>query len=131
MPRRSGQVYMLKNLANGKVYVGCTDAPLVYRIKQHMTELRGGYHKNEALQADYNKGHEFTSFAIGEKRTRCVEEEFWMKILRTYDERFGYNTNEWSMNPVRRAVGLSYKISPKKGKRYKVTIDELIKEEQS
>ena len=119
MPRRNGQVYMLKNLTNGKVYVGCTDSPLKYRIQRHMTSLKGGYHKNEELQADFNKGHEFTACALGEKRNRCAEEEYWMRILRTYDERFGYNTKEWAMNPVRRAAGLSYKSSPRKGRKFK------------
>lgn len=113
-----GTVYMLKNLTNGKVYVGSTDTLLEYRIQRHMTQLKGGYHRNKRLQADFDKGHEFVSCAIGEKRNRCAEEQYWMKVLRTYDERFGYNTEEWAMNSVRRAVGLSYKISPRKGRKF-------------
>jgi len=119
MFERKGQVYMLKNLTNNKVYVGSTSAPLEFRIQQHMTQLAGGYHKNKDMQADYNKGHKFTACAIGEKRLRSTEEMYWMKVLRTYDERFGYNNRDLAMNPTRRALGLSYRISPQKGRHYK------------
>lgn len=47
-------VYMIKNLINGKAYVGSSTC-LRRRFKQHREELRGNYHKNRKLQNSWNK----------------------------------------------------------------------------
>lgn len=47
-------IYMIKNIANGKVYIG--QSQNVYeRRKQHFYELDKGVHPNEHLQKDYKK----------------------------------------------------------------------------
>jgi len=47
-------VYQIVNTANNKIYIGETLKGEL-RWKKHLTELRGNYHANHKLQADFNK----------------------------------------------------------------------------
>jgi hypothetical protein len=47
-------VYQIINDKNGKIYIGETLRGEI-RWKQHLKELRGGYHINSKLQEDYDK----------------------------------------------------------------------------
>lgn len=114
-------IYALKNTVNGKFYVGSSSAP-ERRFHRHMIDLKTGRHPNHEMKEDYRRfGECFELKVLGiKKHNRAESEEFyWMKILRTYDERFGYNTHDIAMNPARKAAGLPYKTSPRKGRKFK------------
>ncbi len=49
-----GCVYQIVNSINGRVYVGETIRGEIRWI-QHLTDLRGNYHENPILQADFNE----------------------------------------------------------------------------
>ena len=60
-------VYQIVNSVNNKIYIGETTRGEL-RWKQHMTSLRGKYHINPKLQADFNKfGEEVFKWSIIEE----------------------------------------------------------------
>ena len=60
-------IYRIKNLINGKVYVGETISKK-RRWIVHKSRLRGGYHRNHYLQEEYDKyGEEVFTFEILEE----------------------------------------------------------------
>lgn len=60
-----GHIYQIRNLVNGKVYIGSTDRTFERRRIEHVTELRGGYHDNKYLQKSWNKyGEENFIFSV-------------------------------------------------------------------
>lgn len=100
-------VYVLTNTRTGKKYVGSTSRP-DYRYRLHINALKRGNHPNKHMQADYVNGDEM-NFEIVDCLTDHGlkgEESAWMIKLRTYDERFGYNVKDWSMQPIREKHGL-------------------------
>lgn len=106
----SGIVYMIKNEANGKRYVGRTFAPLWHRLKKHMYLLGAGRHTNKGLQSDFNSygARVFHIMAIenvpyGDPEMR---ERHWMWKLKTYDSRFGYNDLDPAAKKLRKRMGL-------------------------
>lgn len=112
-------VYVLTHIPTGKKYVGRTTHPEM-RKTSHFSSLNTGKHQCKELQADYdNLGHELKFEIVGENirngREFDTEKKLMVK-LKTYDERYGYNTSDWAMNPIRKANGLSYKESNFKGK---------------
>ena len=113
-------VYVLTNRANGKKYVGSSYHPY-YRKKAHDLALKGHRHPCENMQTDYDKYGDCFDMTIVDLVTQPREksEEYkWMKKLKTYDERYGYNYADIVMNPIRKAAGLSFKISQRKGRKY-------------
>lgn len=115
-------VYILTHVATGKKYVGKTSNPKS-RKASHLNMLRVGHHSCKALQDDYNNlGKEIKFEVVCEntlyRRSYDTEKELMIR-LQTYDEKHGYNANDWSMNPIRRANGLPYKASNRKGKSIK------------
>lgn len=87
-------IYQLKNIANGKLYVGQTKN-FSNRKKSHLKSLKNGTHYNRYLQRSYNKyGQDFFVFEIIE---RCeVEllnerERYWIRELQTEYKDKGYN----------------------------------------
>lgn len=112
-------VYVLTHVQTGKKYVGRTTHPELRRIS-HFSTLNTGHHSCKALQYDYDHhGHELKFEVICENMRNGREfdtEKKMMVQLKTYDERYGYNTNDWAMNPIRKANGLPYKESNHKGK---------------
>ena len=61
IPRKSG-IYQIRNLVNGKVYVGSA-VNLQHRRREHRSDLRNGNHHSIKLQRAYNKYGE-SSFAF-------------------------------------------------------------------
>ena len=91
-------IYLLRNKANGKVYVGRT-SKFNDRKKLHINNLRANRHSNKMLQEDFNHyGEGCFEFEIVEESDkgfgRSHIEQEWMIKLKTYDEQFGYNKND-------------------------------------
>lgn len=95
-------VYQIKNLANGKILVGCSKN-LPGKINSHRFQLKMGSHRNRMLQSDYNSlGAESFSFEVLDllepqedpkyDYTGDLEvlEKMWLERLQPYDER-GYH----------------------------------------
>ena len=87
-------VYMLKNLENGKAYIGSTYS-VKYRAETHFKSLRTHRHKVEDLQADFDKyGPEaFKVVEIGEfpDDSAVRMEIFYQYLFRTKEREKGYN----------------------------------------
>lgn len=105
-------VYVLTLVSTGKKYVGRT-SHYEERKKQHLTALGRGKHNSKLLQHDYDTFGGPVKFELVGVQTTARQqfdlEKQTMVNLKTYDERYGYNTTEWAMNPFRRKAGLSYK----------------------
>ena len=110
-------IYMLYNFANNKIYVGHTVHPEI-RKRDHINALRRGSHPNKEMQADFDKFGDVFFFTIIEEKCGFREksnEYEWMRKLKTYDERYGYNTHDWATQGMRKSAGLSY-LFPKSRK---------------
>lgn len=85
-------IYALTNMANGRVYVGRTKNATTRR-SQHMSALKNGRHSVKAMQSDYNNGHRFTfrTLEVVDAESSATKERAWMKRLKSYDEKYGYN----------------------------------------
>ena len=88
-------IYMIKNIINGKMYIG-KSFDIKKRWANHRYELNKGAHVNNHLQSAWNKYGECSfEFIIIEE---CSEEElnnkeiYWIKTLDTYHN--GYNQTE-------------------------------------
>lgn len=91
-------IYLIKNKANGKIYVGRT-RKFFNRKKLHLNGLRAGRHPNRIMQDDFNMyGEESFEFEVVEESEKgfgrtCIEKQ-WMIKLKTYDVNYGYNCND-------------------------------------
>lgn len=80
---QSSGVYQIKNLINGRVYIGSAKC-LKVRASQHKRSLEHGCHYNQFLQFDFNKcGSEAFVFEVlevvdGDKVARCNAEQIWI-----------------------------------------------------
>ena len=87
-------VYLLRNLKNGKQYVG-SSINVRRRKSEHLLRLRKGEEGNEYLQRAWNKhGPEMFSFFLLERceiEERLEREQYWIDKLKTTDEQYGYN----------------------------------------
>ena len=88
-------IYMIRNVVNGKVYVG-KSFDIKKRWANHRYELNKGIHVNNHLQSAWNKyGEDSFEFSIIEE---CSEDElsnkeiYWIKKMNAY--RNGYNQTE-------------------------------------
>ena len=95
IPRKSG-IYQIRNLVNGKVYVGSA-VNLQHGRREHRSDLRNGNHHSIKLQRAYNKYGE-SSFAFEileyvEDRNQLIErEQYYIDTLHAVNE--GYNINK-------------------------------------
>jgi group I intron endonuclease len=87
-------IYILKNINNGKVYVG-QSIDIENRFNDHFKSLRNNNHTNKYLQAVYNKyGEDIFECGIIEV---CDENElddreiYWISYLNSNDNQYGYN----------------------------------------
>lgn len=89
-------VYAIRNLVNGKMYIGSTINPFNKRWQCHKKRLRKGIHHSEHLQASWNKyGENNFCFEIIEitEPNRCREREgYYIDLYHTLNPKFGYNT---------------------------------------
>lgn len=109
-------IYVLTHMPTHKKYVGRSGQPET-RLMAHMNALIHGYHRNKAMQADYDKyGGDYKFEIVSEEHARNggmqSDEKKWMCDLKTYDERYGYNCEDPAMVLVRLRNGLpAYKFN--------------------
>ena len=90
-----GGIYMIRNLLNGKGYIGKTTR-MSKRLREHKTELIRGNHFNPHLQAAWNKygkrNFSFTILEFEEDIDVLNEKELmWVLKLETNNRDKGYN----------------------------------------
>lgn len=85
-------VYQIRNILNGKVYIG-SSKNFEQRVRQHLQKLRRGQHHSPALQCAWNKyGEAVFEFEVLEtclEAVLCLLEQEWMDRSDAY--RKGYN----------------------------------------
>lgn len=123
-------VYQIRNLLNGKIYVGST-YNLTKREYKHFYDLDNNIHSNKHLQYAFNKYKE-ESFVFevleyigkvknADKFRECLidREQYWIDILDVCNLDKGYNINKnaYSCLGVKRSEETKQKMSEiKKGK---------------
>lgn len=85
-------VYIIKNIKNGKVYVGSTNN-LDRRLREHKKYLDNNKHHSYKLQKSYNKygsdSFEFTIIQYCLNETLIENEQYWINKFNSYKD--GYN----------------------------------------
>ena len=97
-----GNIYKIKNIVNGKVYIGQT-TNISKRIKEHKNDLRNNNHHNIYLQRAWNKyGENSFVFEIideaDEKYTLDALESFWISAYGGYQSKAVYNAKDGGAN---------------------------------
>lgn len=85
--------YAMRHKVTNKVYVGCTEGYSI-RIADHMGNLKRGTHPNKLMQRDCDKyGIDFDLFLLEEDDydKPTWREREWQTMLKSNDERYGYN----------------------------------------
>ena len=91
----SSGIYCIKNIINGKVYVGSA-VDIKSRFRWHRTFLEKGKHHSILLQRSYNK-HGVTAFdyfvleSIVDKSELIIREQYWLNRYQSYNPINGYN----------------------------------------
>lgn len=90
-------IYKWTNIVNNKVYIG-KSSNIIRRKTEHLYTLRNNKHRNHYLQNSFNKyGEDCFKFEIVEL---CDEddlnerEEYYIKLYKTLDKKYGYNLME-------------------------------------
>lgn len=90
-------IYAIYNVVSDKMYVG-KSTQISRRWRDHLKDLRGGYHKNGYLQASWNKhGSEAFIFGVleevptGHFTLLGQRESHWVSALDTTSRGHGYN----------------------------------------
>jgi group I intron endonuclease len=138
MPNRTG-VYKIRNLVDGKVYVGSASLSFKGRESSHFSELKKGTHYNYYLQRAWNKyGQLNFVFEIIEEcvPSLCLDcEQYWIDELKSANPEFGYNLSPTAGNclgvrhteETKRKVGSRSKEAWKK-KGFKERMSQIRKE---
>ncbi len=99
-------VYVIRNLVNGRVYVGSAARTMRERWNKHRHELRNGVHHSLALQRAWVKhGEAAFEFAILEECAPelCVErEQFYIDSMKAAVKGCGYNMCPRADSPLGR-----------------------------
>jgi group I intron endonuclease len=90
-------IYMIKNLSNGKMYIG--KAKNLYRRRhQHFQELKRNKHKNPYLQNAVNKygiqNFEFVVIECAFIEMLSKSEYYWCEYYKSYQREYGYNIDK-------------------------------------
>ena len=93
-----GEIYIIKNFANGKYYVGQTVQPTQERFSQHIREAyaKGRKEYNYCISRGIRKhGRESFDFAILADKVPIDDldliEEHYIDMYNTTDPKYGYN----------------------------------------
>lgn len=87
-------IYIIRNVVNGKCYIGKSETDIKKRWQAHLTLLNNNKHYNAYLQRAYNKNVASFEFDILETCTveECDDKEkYWINELKSYDRSYGYN----------------------------------------
>lgn len=90
-------IYCIKNIANGKIYIGSA-VNLRKRWNEHRRTLRLGSHHSPTMQRAWNKyGEHSFQFSILEPIDDPINlisrEQAWLDAMRSFDQAIGYNIN--------------------------------------
>ena len=94
-------VYSITNKKNKKRYIGRTQRPIGWRIKEHISALKKNRHHNAMLQEDFNRyGLENFTFSILESKAESNDcgsesEREWVEFYKTFLFENGYNTGDY------------------------------------
>lgn len=102
-------IYALRCLVNKKAYIGCTEAKLSKRLREHRCLLNNNKHNEKLLQNDWNEygSSHFEIVALEMFSNSSVEhkrksETAWMAKFDT--DGLLYNTNRASFMPCEQAI---------------------------
>lgn len=88
-------VYAIRNIVNGKIYVGSTTNSFQERWRTHKKKLNLNKHPNKHLQSAWNKyGRNCFIFEILEivKPEDCLKREgYYIKLYKVLNKKYGYN----------------------------------------
>jgi group I intron endonuclease len=92
--KQSG-IYQIRNLVNGKVYVGSA-VNIERRLYRHKYQLHNNKHDNEYLQRSWNKyGENIFAFEVLEfvkdAEVLLEREQYWLDLFKSYVRENGYN----------------------------------------
>src|SRR5438309_1654242 len=95
-----GIIYLIRNLVNGKAYVGQTVRPLANRFNIHKQDCRRG--ENRPLYRSVRKygWQSFELIVVGTTESQKELdnlERLWILLLKSADREFGYNLT-WGGN---------------------------------
>ena len=100
LPEKSG-IYQILNITTQKRYIGYA-SNIRARLKGHGSDLNKKQHPNDYLQKTWLKYGEcnfiFSVIEECSKDKLCLMEDYWVKILKTTDEYFGYNIKSTDPN---------------------------------
>lgn len=113
---------MITHNPTGRAYIG-SSATVESRIQTHLSNLRGGRHPVEDMQADFDAyGGNYSVVILESVEGKNTEDRFreyeWMRLYRTNERGRGYNYKDRVVSP--------YQHSPKK-ERYLKEIDERLR----
>lgn len=114
-------IYIIKNTANGKVYIG-QSVDVEYRICNHFSCLKHNRHDNEHMQRSYNVDPDAFSWDL---LCECKESELdekeiqYIKDYNSTDPQYGYNRSYGGQQYHRATLETRRKMSEsKKGKKF-------------
>ena len=88
-------VYVIRNIENGKMYIGSTSNPFKKRWENHRQRLRKNEHHSVHLQSSYNKygkdSFEFQIIEITSPEKARERESYYISLYNTLNPKYGYN----------------------------------------
>lgn len=88
-------VYVIRNIENGKMYIGSTSNSFKERWKTHRERLRKNKHHSAHLQSSYNKygkdSFEFQIIEITSPEKARERESYYISLYNTLNPKYGYN----------------------------------------
>lgn len=107
-------IYIIKNLLNGKVYVGSA-VSIKRRWAKHKHQLNKNKHHSKHLQRSWNKYGKDNFFfevlqVVANKQDLIFEEQRHIDSFKSYDRKFGYNISPTAGS----SLGVKHTIEMKK-----------------